>query len=72
MSGWPRWASSSALSIVSIIGPNTERRASCASSAVFGENPSMMAAATRSAAGSPFFLLVTVVSNLPRAMPRPS
>ena len=60
------------LSIVSIIGPNTERRASCASSAVFGENPSMMAAATRSAAGSPFVLLVTVVSNLPRAMPRPS
>ena len=38
---------------------------------VFVANSSMMAAATRSAAGSPFFLLVTVVSNLPRAMPRP-
>lgn len=51
--------------MVSIIGPNTDRRASWASSAVFGENSRMIAAAALSAAGFLGFFAV-VVSCLPR------
>ena len=51
--------------MVSIIGPNTDHRASWASPAVFGENSRMIAAAALSAAGFLGFFAM-VVSCLPR------